>query len=115
MIQQTEYTIRKSNEAHARSESEFKRGVVERQQQWEANQEVIARRQEHIADVILGNTNIIDPETGVSTKIQHTSNRYWVNTQGKYIGTNTTYEDPNKNSFLNGETWREFKVDDYRN
>lgn len=129
MNKQTEYAIRKSNEAHQKREAEFKRGMAERQKQWEADQEVKAnnqkqweaglearsRRQEHIADVILGKTNIIDPETGTRHKIDHTSNRYWVNTKNEYVGTNTTYDDPNENAFINNETWREFKVDDYRN
>lgn len=127
MNQQTQNTIQKSEEAHARRQAEFKRGVAERQKQWEANQEAIANRQkqweanqdaisrrnEMVSDVILGKVNIIDPASGVKTKVDHNSNRYWVNSQNKYIGTNTSYDDPNKNSYLNGETWREFKIDDY--
>ncbi len=129
MNQQTQYAVQKIDEQTERQQAEFKRGMEQRQKQWEADQEMRANnqkqweaglearslRQEHIADVILGKTNIIDPETGTKTKINHTSNRYWVNTRGYYIGTNTTYDDPNKNAFINGETWREFKVDDYRN
>jgi cell wall-associated NlpC family hydrolase len=129
MNQQTEYTIRKSNEAHQQREAEFKRGVAERQKQWEANQEFIvaqqknwenrlearSRTQEHIADVILGKTNIIDPETGEKSKIDHTSNHYWVNSRNEYVGIDASYVDPNKSAFLNNRTWREFKIDDYRN
>lgn len=129
MNQQTEYAIRQSNEAHRQREAEFKRGVAERQKQWEANQEFIANRQknweqgletrsrtqEHIADVLLGKTNIIDPETGEKTKINHTSNHYWVNSKNEYVGIDESYVDPNKNAFLNNRTWREFKIDDYGN
>lgn len=129
MNQKTEFAIRQSNEAHAQREAEFKRGMAQRQQQWEANQqsisnkqkqweanqEAISRRNEMVSDAILGKVNIVDPESGSRHKIDNTSNRYWVNSQNKYIGTNTTYDDPNKNSFVNGETWREFKIDDYRN
>ncbi len=67
-----------------------------------------------IADGILGKTNIIDPESGSKTKIDNTSNHYWVNTQGQYVGTDKSYEDPNKNAWMNNETWREFKIDDYK-
>ena len=129
MNQQDQYTIQKSNEAHARRQAEFNRGVAERQKQWEANQENIANRQkqweanqdaiskrnEMVSDAILGKVNIIDPASGDKTKIDNTNVHYWVNSQNKYIGTDKSYVDPNKNSYLNGETWREFKIDDYRN
>ncbi|WP_432412507.1 hypothetical protein [Rasiella sp. SM2506] len=114
MNQQTAYTIQKSEEAHAKRQAEFKRGMAERQKQWEANQDAISRRNEMVSDVILGKVNIIDPDSGVKTKIDHNNNRYWVNSQNKYIGTNNSYDDPNKNYYLNGETWREFKIDDYK-
>ena len=128
MNQQDQYAIQKSNEAHARRQAEFKRGMDERQKQWEANQEGIAnlqkqwednqesisRRNEMVSDAILGKVNIIDPASGDKSKIDNTNVRYWVNSQNKYIGTDTSYEDPNKNSYLNGETWREFKIDDYK-
>ncbi len=129
MNQQDQYTIQKSNEAHASRQAEFNRGVAERQKQWEANQENIANRQkqweanqdaiskrnEMVSDAILGKVNIIDPASGDKTKIDNTNVHYWVNSQNKYIGTDKSYLDPNKNSYLNGETWREFKIDDYRN
>ena len=128
MNQQTEYAIRKSNQVHQQREAEFKRGVAQRQKIWEADQEIRAknqaqweaglearsRRQEHIADVLLGKTNIIDPETGESSKIDHTSNHYWVNSRNEYVGIDESYIDPAKNAFLNNRTWREFKIDDYR-
>lgn len=127
--QKTEYAIRQSNEAHAQREAAFKRGMAQRQQQWEANQqsiinkqkdweanqEAISRRNEMVSDAILGKVNIIDPQSGESSKIDNTDNRYWVNSKNEYIGTNTTYDDPNKNSYINGETWREFKIDNYKN
>jgi len=128
MNKQSEYTIRKSNAAHAQREAAFKRGVAERQKQWEANQDFIANRQrnweaglearsktqEHIADVLLGKTNIIDPETGDKSKIDHTNNHYWVNSKNEYVGIDESYVDPNKSAFLNNRTWREFKIDDYK-
>lgn len=129
MNQTTESTIRRGEEAHASREAQFKSGVAQRQQQWqadqelkarnqkqwEANQEAISRRNEMVSDAILGKVNIIDPQSGESSKIDNTNNRYWVNSQNEYIGTNTTYHDPNKNSYMNGETWREFKIDNYKN
>lgn len=129
MNKQTEYAITKSNQAHQQREADFKRGVAERQKMWQADQELRAknqeqweaglearsRRQEHIADVLLGKTNIIDPATGEKSKIDHTSNRYWVNSKNEYVGIDASYVDPVKNAFLNNHTWREFKIDDYRN
>ncbi len=127
MNQQSAYAVHQINEQTERQQAEFKRGMAERQKQWEANQEAnanrqkawetnqdaISRRNEMVSDAILGKVNIIDPDSGEKYKIDHNTNRYWVNTQNKYIGTNTTYENPNKNSYLNGETWREFKIDTY--
>ncbi len=114
MNQQNEYTIRKNEEAHAKREAEFKRGVEQRQRQWEASQETAARRQEHISDVLLGKTNIVEPDTGIRSKIDHTSKYYWVNSDGKYVGTDDYKYDPNKDDFINNRTWKEYNLDDYR-
>jgi hypothetical protein len=128
MNQQNEYTIRKSNEAHAKREAEFKRGVAQRQsqwesdlqlreknqQQWENNLEAKSRSQEHISDVILGKTNIVDQSTGERSKVDHNSDYYWVNSDGKYVGTDDYKYDPNKDDFINNRTWKEYKIDDYR-
>jgi len=119
MNQQSEYTIRKSNEAHAQREAAFKRGVAERQKQYEANLELRERnqkqweasldakdrRQERISDYILGKTNVKDPTSGERYKIDPTHDHYWINTHGEYVGSDNYKYDPNKDDFINNRTW----------
>lgn len=127
MNQQTEYTIRKSNEAHAQREAAFIRGMEERQKQyeanlasrernqkqWEASQDANAQRQERISDYILGKTNVKDPNTGERYKIDPTNDHYWINTHGEYVGSDNYKYDPNKDDFINNRTWNKLKMDNW--
>ncbi len=114
-------SIESIEEADRIRTAQWQRMMAERKQQWDTYQEnyknrqaQTARQNELVSDAILGKVNIIDPDSRQSTKIDNTNTHYWVNSQNEYIGTNKSYEDPNKNAFLNGETWREFKIDDYK-
>ncbi len=111
--QKNEYTIRMSNADHEKREAEFKAGVAKRQKEWEARQEANAQRQEHISDVISGKVNIVNPAGGEKWKVDHKSNYYWVNSDGKYVGTDDYKYDPNKDDYINNRTWKEFKIDTY--
>jgi len=127
MNRQTEYTIRKSNEAHARREAAFKKGVAERQRQyeanlatkdrnqsqWEASLDANGQRQERISDYILGKTNVKDPTTGERYKIDPTNDHYWINTHGEYVGSDNYKYDPNKDDFINNRTWNKLEMDNW--
>src|SRR5690606_16699469 len=127
MNQQTEYTIRKSNEAHEQREAAFLKGREARQRQYEANlasrernqkqwetsQDANAQRQERISDYILGKTNVKDPNTGERYKIDPTNDHYWINTHGEYVGSDNYKYDPNKDDFINNRTWNKLEMDNW--
>lgn len=127
MNQQTEYTIRKSNEAHEQREAAFLKGREARQRQyeanlasrernqkqWEASQDANAQRQERISDYILGKTNVKDPNTGERYKIDPTNDHYWINTHGEYVGSDNYKYDPNKDDFINNRTWNKLEMDNW--
>lgn len=114
MNQQNEYAIRKSEELNQRRIAEFKATSAERRRGWEKIQEERSLATEKYNDFLTDRVNIIDPNTTSKYKIDNTSNHYWINTEGEYIGTEKYYDDPNKNDYLNNTTWRPLQIDDYK-
>lgn len=63
------------------------------------------RAHEQVIDTITGRSNVVDPSTGQTYKVESGSNQYWMNANGEYIGTNDVGYDPNLDEALNREGW----------
>jgi len=60
-------------------------------------------------DTINEKTNVVDPSTGQRFKVDSGSNNYWMNRDGKYIGTDKPAYDPNLDEGLNQQNWQKLE------
>lgn len=67
------------------------------------------KAQERFIDTITERSNVIDPSTGTRYKVESGSNQYWMNRDGKYIGTDNPNYDPNLDKTLNEQSWQQLK------
>ncbi len=76
---------------------------------WRANQAAGDRNQEQFIDYVNGNTNVSDPNTGQTYKVEAGSKQYWMNDQGEYIKSDNSLYDPNLDQNINNQTWTEYE------
>ncbi len=76
---------------------------------WRANQAASDRNQELFVDYIYGNTNVSDPNTGQTYKVEAGANQYWMNNQGEYIKSDNSLYNPNLDQNINNQTWTEYE------
>lgn len=76
---------------------------------WRANQAAGDRNQEQFVDYINGNTNVNDPNTGQSYKVEAGAKQYWMNSNGEYIKSDNSLYDPNLDQNTNNQTWTEYE------
>ncbi len=76
---------------------------------WRANQAASDRNQEQFVDYIYGNTNVSDPNTGQTYKVEAGANQYWMNNQGEYIKSDNSLYNPNLDQNINNQTWTEYE------
>lgn len=76
---------------------------------WKSNQAAGDRNQERFVDYINGNTNVSDPNTGQTYKVEAGSNQYWMNNQGEYIKSDNSNYNPNQDDNINNQTWTEYQ------
>jgi len=60
---------------------------------------------ERFVDAITERTNTVNTSTGTQQKVESGYNQYWMNSDGKYISTNSHTYDPNLDENLNNQTW----------
>src|SRR5690554_6555858 len=76
---------------------------------WRANQAADDRRHNQVIDNIRGTTNVSDPNTGNTYKVEAGANQYWMNNHGEYIKSDNSLYDPNLDKTINNQTWIEYK------
>lgn len=76
---------------------------------WKANQAAGDRNQEQLLDYIKEKTNVTDPNTGQTFKVDAGGKQYWMNNNGEYIKSDDSSYDPNLDNGLNNQTWTEYK------
>ncbi len=76
---------------------------------WRANQASGDRNQEQFIDYINGNTNVSNPNTGQTYKVEDGANQYWMNNNGEYIKSDNSLYDPNLDQNINKQTWTEYE------
>lgn len=76
---------------------------------WRANQTAGDRNQEQFLDYVNERTNVVDPNTGQTYKVDAGSKQYWVNDQGEYIKSDNSQYDPNRDDNINNQTWTEYE------
>lgn len=64
---------------------------------------------ERFVDGITERTNTINTTTGTYQKVESGYNQYWMNSDGKYISTNSHTYNPNLDENLNHQKWDELK------
>lgn len=75
---------------------------------WRANQTAGDKNQEQFIDYINENTNVTDPNTGQTYKVEAGSKQYWMNSQGEYIKSDNSLYNPNLDDNVNNQTWTEY-------
>lgn len=76
---------------------------------WRANQAASDRNHNQFIDNIHGNTNIRDPNSGSTYKVEAGANHYWMNNQGEYIKSENFLYDPNLDRSINNQIWTEYE------
>ena len=76
---------------------------------WRARNAASDKAQEQFIDTINEKTNVVDPSTGQRMKVDSGSNTYWMNRDGKYIGTDKPAYDPNLDEALNQQNWQKLE------
>ncbi len=79
---------------------------------WRSNQAASDRSQEQFVDYINESTNVSDPNTGQTYKVESGANQYWINDQGEYIKSDNSLYDPNLDQNINNQTWTEYVEQD---
>lgn len=64
---------------------------------------------ERFVDVITERTHTVNTATGTQQKVESHYNQYWMNSEGKYISTNSHDYDPNLDERLNNQRWDKLK------
>ncbi len=76
---------------------------------WRERNAVSDKAQERFIDTINEKTNVVDPTTGQSFKVDSGSNNYWMNRDGKYISTDHSTYDPNLDELMNRQHWQKLE------
>ncbi|SRX73417.1 hypothetical protein [Aequorivita antarctica] len=76
---------------------------------WRANQVAGDRNQEQFLDYVNERTNVVDPNTGQTYKVDAGANQYWINSQGEYIKSDNANYNPNQDNNINNQTWTEYE------
>lgn len=65
------------------------------------------KNQDQFLDYVYERQNVQDGESGKSYKVEYGYNRYWMNSDGEYIGTKQQNYDPNQDENMNDVKWKE--------
>ncbi len=76
---------------------------------WKSNQAAGDRNQEQFLDYVNDRTNVVDPNTGQTYKVDAGANQYWMNNQGEYIKSDNSNYNPNQDDNINNQTWTEYQ------
>ena len=76
---------------------------------WRANQAAGDRSHGQFIDYINDNTNVRDPNSGQTYKVEAGANQYWVNDQGEYIKSDNSIYNPNMDNNTNNQNWTEYE------
>lgn len=76
---------------------------------WRANQASGDRSHSQFIDYVNDKTNVSDPNTGQTYKVESGANQYWMNNQGEYIKSDNSLYDPNLDENTNNQTWTEYE------
>ncbi len=79
---------------------------------WRANQASGDRNHEQFIDYVNDRTNVTDPNTGQTYKVESGSKQYWMNSDGEYIKSDNSLYNPNQDENVNNQTWTEYNVED---
>ncbi len=72
---------------------------------WRARNAASDASHERFVDAITERTNTYNAATGTHQKVESGYNQYWMNSDGKYISTNSHTYDPNLDEGLNNQRW----------
>ncbi|MGO3184446.1 MAG: hypothetical protein ACTIJ9_16585 [Aequorivita sp.] len=75
---------------------------------WRANQAAGDRSHNQFIDIIHDNTDVVDPNTGQTYKVEAGANQYWINDQNEYIKSDNSLYNPNLDKDQNNQTWTEY-------
>jgi hypothetical protein len=78
---------------------------------WRANNASSDKQQEQFINTINEQTKVSDA-SGNQYKVASHSNHYWMNNDGKYIGTDRQDYNPNLDENMNNQNWQELKKTD---
>ena len=76
---------------------------------WQANQASGDRSHGQFIDYVNENTNVSDPNSGKTYKVEAGANQYWINNQGEYIKSDNSLYNPNQDNNTNNQTWTEYQ------
>lgn len=76
---------------------------------WRSNQASDDRNHQRTIDNIRGNTNVSDPNTGKTYKVETGADQYWMNDQGEYIKSDNSLYNPNQDQNINNQNWTEYE------
>ena len=76
---------------------------------WKSNQASDDRNHNRTIDNIRGNTNVTDPNTGKTYKVETGADQYWINDQGEYIKSDNSLYNPNQDQNINNKNWTEYE------
>lgn len=79
---------------------------------WRERNAITDRSHSQYIDSIQDKTNVINPSTGQTYKVDAGANNYWINNDQKYITTDDYNYNPNTDPSLNQQNWE--KVEEYR-
>jgi hypothetical protein len=81
-------------------------------QGWRERNAASDRSHERFVDTITERTKVADTTTGQHYKVDSGANHYWMNQDGRYIGTDNADYNPNLDDVLNSQSWQQLeKVD----
>ncbi len=74
---------------------------------WDSKNKAMDKNQEQFLDVIYERQNVQNSETGEKHKVEYGYNKYWMNSDGQYIATESPTYNPNADENMNQQKWQE--------
>ncbi|MDY0088928.1 MAG: hypothetical protein RBR78_01030 [Flavobacteriaceae bacterium] len=76
---------------------------------WKERDRASDKSHERFVDAITERTNTVNTTTGTYQKVESGYNQYWMNSDGKYISTNSHTYDPNLDNNMNNQNWQKLE------
>ncbi|HTO35748.1 MAG TPA: hypothetical protein VLZ72_05890, partial [Flavobacterium sp.] len=76
---------------------------------WKERDRASDKSHERFVDAITERTNTVNTTTGTHQKVESGYNQYWMNSDGKYISTNSHTYDPNLDNNMNNQNWQKLE------